>query len=138
VVLDPDQQVQEAVRLLFQTFARTGTARATIKHFRTQGLLFPTRIVAGPQQGQGAWGPLSLGRAARALPNPWYAGAYVYGRGRWRTYPDGRERHERLPREHWHVLIRDAHPGYISWPEYERIEEQLRATAKTLGFERMG
>jgi DNA invertase Pin-like site-specific DNA recombinase len=138
VVLDPDQQVQEAVGLLFQTFARTGTARATIKHFRTQGLLFPTRVVAGPQRGQVAWGPLSLGRAARALHNPWYAGAYVYGRGRWRTYPDGRERHDRLPREHWHVLIRDAHPGYISWPEYERIEEQLRATAKTLGFERTG
>jgi DNA invertase Pin-like site-specific DNA recombinase len=52
VVLDPDQQVQEAVRLLFQTFARTGAVRATIKHFRTQGVLFPTRIAAGPQPGQ--------------------------------------------------------------------------------------
>lgn len=41
-------------------------------------------------------------------------------------------------REHWHVLIHNAHPGYISWPEYERIEEQLCATAKTLGFERTG
>ena len=30
VVLDPDKQVQETVRLLFQTFARTGTLRGTI------------------------------------------------------------------------------------------------------------
>jgi DNA invertase Pin-like site-specific DNA recombinase len=138
VVLDPDQQVQETVRLLFQTFARTGALHATIKYFRTQGLLFPTRVAAGPQKGQLAWVPLSLGRAASVLHNPWYTGAYAYGRGRWRKQPDGRERHERLPREHWHVLIRDAHPAYISWQEYESIEQQLRASAKRLGFERNG
>jgi DNA invertase Pin-like site-specific DNA recombinase len=55
VVLDPDQQVQETVRRLFQTFARTGALHATIKDFRTQGLLFPTRMAAGPQKGQVAW-----------------------------------------------------------------------------------
>jgi DNA invertase Pin-like site-specific DNA recombinase len=42
VVLDPDKQVQESVRLLFDTFSRTGAAHATLKYFRTQGLLFPT------------------------------------------------------------------------------------------------
>ena len=47
VVLDPDQQVQESVRLLFQTFRRTGAAHATVKYFRQQGLLFPTRVAAG-------------------------------------------------------------------------------------------
>jgi len=34
------------------------------------------------------------------------------------------------------VLIRDAHPSYISWQEYERYEQQLRESAKALGFER--
>jgi DNA invertase Pin-like site-specific DNA recombinase len=138
VVLDPDQQIQEAVRLLFRTFTRTGALHATIKYFRTQGLLFPTRIAGGPQTGQVTWGPLALSRASSVLHNPWYAGAYAYGRGRWRKQPDGRERHERLPREQWHVLIRDAHPAYISWQEYEAIEQQLRVSAKTLGFERHG
>jgi hypothetical protein len=42
VVLDPESQVQESVRLLFQTFSRTGAAAATVKHFRKEGLLFPT------------------------------------------------------------------------------------------------
>ena len=88
------------------------------------------------RKGELAWGPLSLGRAAHALHNPWYAGAYVFGRGRWRKQPDGRVRHERLPQEEWHALIRDAHPGYISWQEYERIEQRLLAAAKALGFER--
>jgi hypothetical protein len=99
-------------------------------------LLFPTRVAAGAQKGQLAWGPLSLSRASNALHNPWYAGAYTYGRGRFRKQPDGRERHERLPQDQWHVLIRDAHPAYISWQEYERIEQQLRASTTAIGFDR--
>ncbi len=42
VVLDPDTQVQDSVRLLFQTFLRTGAAHATVKYFREQRLLFPS------------------------------------------------------------------------------------------------
>jgi DNA invertase Pin-like site-specific DNA recombinase len=137
VVLDPDQQVQETVRLLFATFARTGGARATVKHFRIHGLLFPTGVVAGPHKGELAWVPLSLSRAANALHNPWYAGAYAFGRGRWRTQPDGRTRRVRLPRNEWLVLLRDAHPGYVSWAEYESIERRLAAAAKGLGTEHL-
>ena len=136
VMLDPDKQVQETVRLLFQTFTRTGTLRATIQYFRQQHLVFPTRVAAGPHKGELVWTPLSLGRACTAMHNPWYAGAYAFGRGRWRTQADGRQRHERLPREQWHVLICDAHPAYISWQEYERNEQRLRESAKALGFER--
>jgi DNA invertase Pin-like site-specific DNA recombinase len=138
VVLDPDKQVQESVRLLFATFSRTGAAHATIKHFREQGLLFPTRLAAGAHPGELAWGPLSLGRVSSCLHNPWYAGAYAFGRGRFRKQPDGRIRHERLPQAEWLVLIRDAHPAYISWQEYERIEQRLQASAKAVGYERAG
>jgi len=110
VVLDPDTQVQETVRLLFQTFARTGTLRATVQYFRQQHLLFPKRLDCGPHMSELIWTPLSLGRASSAMHNPWYAGAYAFGRGRWRKRPDGRQRHQRLPRAQWQVLIRDAHP----------------------------
>jgi len=34
------------------------------------------------------------------------------------------------------VLLKDAHPGYISWGEYERIEHRLQESAKAIGFER--
>ena len=136
VVLDPDRQVQETVRLLFQTFARTGTLNSTVKHFRRQGLLFPKRPSAGPHKGQLVWAPLSLGRACSVMHNPFYAGAYAFGRGRFRKQPDGRYRHEHLPQDQWLVLIRDAHPGYISWQEYESNLQRLRASAKALGFER--
>ena len=138
VVLDPDKQVQHSVRLLFQTFATTGAAHATVVYFRRQGLLFPTRMASGPRKGEITWGPLSLSRVADALHNPWYAGAYVFGRARWRKHPDGRTRYERLPRSEWAVLIRDAHPGYISWEEHERIDQRLKESAKALGWARHG
>ena len=99
VALDPDTQVQESVRLLFQTFVRTGAAHATVKYFRAQRLLFPIRLAAGSRKGELAWAPLGLGRAVHLLHNPWYAGAYAFGRHRWRKQPDGRVRRERVPRE---------------------------------------
>ena len=136
VVLDPDKQVQESVRLLFSTFSRTGAAHATVKYFRNQGLLFPTRVAIGARKGEVTWGPLCLGRTCSALHNPWYAGAYAFGRARWRKQPDGKTRRERLPQSEWQVLIRDAHPGYISWEEHEHIEQQLQAAAQAIGFER--
>ena len=138
VVLDPDKQVQESVRLLFATFARTGAAHATLKYFRQEKLLFPTRLGVGASKGELAWTPLSLARTASILHNPWYAGAYAFGRNRWRKSPDGgrRSRRERLPRAEWLALLRDAHPAYISWEEYERIDQRLQASAKSLGWER--
>jgi DNA invertase Pin-like site-specific DNA recombinase len=49
VVLDPDQQVQNSLRHLFATFARTGSAWATVQAFRQEGLKFPRRGQAGGQ-----------------------------------------------------------------------------------------
>jgi DNA invertase Pin-like site-specific DNA recombinase len=43
VNLDPDQQIQGAIRTFFETFRRTGSATATVKAFREQQLLFPRR-----------------------------------------------------------------------------------------------
>ncbi len=135
-VLDPDKQVQESVRLLFETFERTGALSATVRHFRQQSLLFPTRVLAGPRKGELCWVPLSLSRASNAMHNPWYAGAYAYGRNRCRKQPDGTMRCERLPKAQWHALIKDAHPGYVTWEEHERIEQRLQESSKALGWER--
>ncbi len=131
VVIDPDKQVQESVQLLFRTFAQTGSASATVKHFRKEGLLFPTRISRGAHKGEITWGPLSVTRTASALHNPWYAGAYVYGRSRHRKQPGGGIRQELLPKNEWIALIPDNHSGYISWEEHERIERRLKGNDQT-------
>ena len=136
VILDPDQQVQQAVRLLFQTFLRTGTARRVVRHFRDEKLLFPRRMHYGPHQGEVTWRPLHLRQTASVLHNPRYAGAYAFGRHRWKTLPDGRERRLLLPRDEWVALLKDAHPGYISWEKHEWIQHRLRESAQAWGADR--
>lgn len=52
VVLDPDAGVQRAVGHLFDTFARTGSARAVVQAFNRDGLLFPARVRSGERKGE--------------------------------------------------------------------------------------
>ncbi|MEP6698082.1 MAG: recombinase family protein [Pseudonocardiales bacterium] len=136
VVLDPDLQVQAAVHTFFETFRRTGSATSTVRSFRELGLLFPRRLNYGPHQGELAWGPLLHHRALRALKNPRYAGAFVYGRSQARRTPHGTELRTQLPREQWHTLIRDAHPSYITWAEYEENLRHLHENAQACGADR--
>jgi DNA invertase Pin-like site-specific DNA recombinase len=134
VILDPDSQVQGAVRLFFETFRRVGSATATVKAFREQQLRFPRRITHGPRKGEVIWGELAHHRALWLLHHPRYAGAFCYGRSRQRKH--GELRYKRLPREEWIALVRDAHPGYITWDEFEGNLERLRQNAAAHGEER--
>ena len=113
VVLDPDQGVQRALRHLFETFEHAGSARAVVKAFNDEGLLFPARIRTGQRKGELCWMPLRHWRVRRTLRNPRYAGAFAYGRKRARRRADGKIIVHERPREEW-TLIRDAHPGYIT------------------------
>ncbi len=136
VVLDPDQGVRDAVAHLFATFARTGTATATVKVFAAEELLFPSRIQKGPNKGTLGWFPLRHHRVLAVLHNPRYAGAFAYGRRRQRRGPDGRTRHSLQPREAWTALIPDAHAGYITWATYEENLARLAECAQAHGAQR--
>jgi DNA invertase Pin-like site-specific DNA recombinase len=136
VVLDPDAGVQHALRHLFETFARTDSARAVVKAFNDQGLSFPARVRSGERKGELAWMPLRHWRVLRTLHNPRYAGAFVYGRQRARKGPDGKTTVTALPREQWTALIPDAHPGYLSFEQYEANLRTLAANAQAHGTER--
>jgi DNA invertase Pin-like site-specific DNA recombinase len=67
VVLDPDTGVQHALRHLFETFARTGSARAVVQAFNRDGLLFPVRVRTGQRKGELAWMPLAHWRVLSTL-----------------------------------------------------------------------
>jgi DNA invertase Pin-like site-specific DNA recombinase len=130
VRLDPDVRVQESLRQFFRTFRRTGSATATVKAFRAEGLSFPHRIYRGQQAGELSWSELDHSRALWLLHHPRYTGAFCFGRTRVRKQPDGSCKHQRLPAEEWIALIRDAHPGYITWDEYEQNLQILRDNAQ--------
>jgi DNA invertase Pin-like site-specific DNA recombinase len=134
-ILDPDRQIQESLRLFFDTFQRTGSAMATIKVFHQQGLLFPRRLKKGPHKGDLLWAELTHSRALQVLHNPRYAGAFVYGRTHTRKKPDGRESFRKRSREQW-ILLPGAHAGYISWEQYEENQRRLQENAQALGSDR--
>jgi DNA invertase Pin-like site-specific DNA recombinase len=136
VVLDPDAQVQHALRLLFATFQRTSSAWATVKYFRAQGLLFPRRVRTGPHAGTIHWMALGHNAVLKALRNPRYAGAFCYGRTHTTKHPDGSLHIQTLPQDQWLFLVQGAHIGYLSWEEYEANRQQLRANAQASGHER--
>lgn len=121
-VLDPDQQVQGAVRMVFEAFRQSGSAYGVMAHFRTHGLEFPKRAYGGIWAGRLVWGMLNHGRVVSILKNPSYAGVYAYGRYRSvkQITQDGEIRSaiRKAPLGSWPVFIEEHHQGYISWQEY--------------------
>ena len=136
VVLDPDRQVQQSIRHLFETFERTASAMATVKYFRKQGLRFPRRPRHGPHKGELLWEELRHWRVLQVLHNPRYAGAFCFGRTHTRKRPDGAVEVKVLPREEWTVLLVDAHPGYISWEQFDVNQRRLHDNAQAHGAQR--
>ena len=106
-----------------------------VKAFRQKGLLFPRRLRKGPNKGDLVWAELPHSRALHILHNPRYTGAFVYGRSRTRNNPNGGTSYTKLPREQW-MLLKDAHPGYISWEQYEENLRRLRENAQAVGADR--
>ena len=126
VVLDPDIQIQNAVRAFFETFKRAGSAYMTVREFLEKGLMFPRRLRSGPRDGEVIWAPLAHSTARNVLHNPRYAGAFFYGRTKSSKTIDGKTAYRLLPREEWAVFIPDAHPGYITWEQYEANVARLK------------
>ncbi len=135
VVVDPDAEVQAAIRDLFAAFAACGSAYGVVAAFA--GRRFPLRAYGGVWAGQLRWGRLSHARVLSVLQNPCYGGAYVHGRytSTRRVDPDGTV-HTGLvqrPRAEWPVLIRDHPEGYIGWSDYLANEARLAANRTNTG-----
>jgi DNA invertase Pin-like site-specific DNA recombinase len=131
IVLDPDEQVQQAVRLVFDLFDHSTSALAVVKHFVDHHLQFPTRFWGGSRHGQVIWRPLSHARVLGILHNPEYAGAYVYGRTKTRLLclpgeePRVKGRTRQVRPEDWPFLIPGHHPGYVTWDQFQRNQRRL-------------
>jgi hypothetical protein len=145
VRFDPDEEVQQAVQLLFDLFEELGTANAVVKHFKDHGLLFPTRQWGGIDHGQLTWNTLSTGRVLAVLHNPAYAGAYAFGRrqSQVQVLPDQNQRLVKQTRrlnnpEKWTFLLLENHPGYITWAQFLRNEQRLDDNRTSRAEDRRG
>ena len=129
---DPDLRIQEVVRLIFARFRQLGSARQAFLSMLGEQVHFP-RPSDGKKLVAFEWTPIRYRNVISVLKNPFYAGAYAYGKGEKRTeIVDGRARKSyghRKPFEQWEVLLRDHHDGYIDWAEFERNQKQLAVNA---------
>jgi hypothetical protein len=121
--------VQQSIRQVFAAYRRSGSVMGVVHEFRNQQWKFPVRKRKGPRPGDLQWGELTRNRVNSVLRNPRYAGAYAYGQNRNRKKVDGGRIQQRLPREQWYQLQDHAHPGYLSWEEYEENVKRLRENA---------
>jgi len=122
-VFDHDEEVRHAIELVFKRFRLSASIQAVVAYFMDRGLRLPARI-----NNALVWSAPARNRVRNILANPAYAGVYAYGRKRTEiTLLDGaRRRHLRaLSRTEWPVMIKDAHPAYISLEEYLKNEKRL-------------
>jgi len=136
LILDPDSEIQAAMRLVFETFERTGSAMQTARLFREEGLRFPRRTRKGVNKGDLHWVAPAHSRILQVLHNPRYGGAFVYGQVRCRRLPDGKLSTTKVPRSQWQFVIPDVHVGYISWQQFEANQKRLADNALGFGGER--
>ena len=127
VVLHSDQRVCEAIRLVFLKFRERWTIRQTFMWFRDHDMELP----ANPILGTGlVWKVPTQALVRDILLNPFYAGAYVWGRRPVETIlVDGQlKKRQRAFRraEDCRVFIRDHHEGYIDWSTYEENRQITR------------
>jgi DNA invertase Pin-like site-specific DNA recombinase len=129
VTLNPDEEVQARLALVFTTFRAWHSAHAVMRHLRANGLPVPVRSSRGPAPQDVIWREATSARVLSILHNPAYAGAYVYGR---RHQAPGQTRagsrrpgRTAVPIAEWAVCRQAAHAGYISWEEFMANQRHL-------------
>jgi DNA invertase Pin-like site-specific DNA recombinase len=80
--LDPDEQVQTVVRLIFAKFAELGTLHGVLRWLVDHDVWLGMRLRAGPDKGELVWRRPNRMTLQNILHSPIYAGIYAYGRRR--------------------------------------------------------
>jgi DNA invertase Pin-like site-specific DNA recombinase len=143
--LDPDEQVQSVVRLLFEQCERQGTVCGLLRYLVQHNILIPVRPHQRALRGQLQWRRPNRVTLQTLLHHPIYAGYYRFGHRAVdpRKKVAGRRqsgRTFRAPKDCL-VLLPDHCPASIKadqfWANQERLQ-QNRARFDTLGAARQG
>lgn len=124
VLKHPNQEVQDRINLIFETFLKLKASSQVVRIFNQQQLLIPRQ----DRFGDISWRQPSIAAILSMLKNPAYAGAFAYGRSR--TVRDGpspqQTKQKQLPLAEWRILVHDKYPAYITWQTYKAIQAQLQ------------
>jgi DNA invertase Pin-like site-specific DNA recombinase len=145
VVMEPDEQARDVVKLVFEQFDALGTIYGLFRYLLRNGIRLGMRVQDGPRRGELIWRRPTLPTLTQMLHNPIYAGAYAYGRRPCdpRRTASGAMKTEqrRVPMSEWKVLRRDRLPAYITWERYMANQERIhqnRSLPDTAGTPREG
>jgi DNA invertase Pin-like site-specific DNA recombinase len=136
VAFDPDESVQERLRLVFWKFLELGTVRQVLHYLVQHDLKLPRRQISGVYAGDVLWKAPTRHALESILNNPAYAGVFAYGRritDPTRQVP-GRKATGRIrqPAGQWLALVPDVYPAYITWDQYQRIQAQLQENGQKM------
>jgi len=129
LAIDPDEQVQAVVRLIFEQFEQRGTINAVLQYLVRQDLRLPIRIHSGSDRGQLQWRRPNRQTLRNLLHHPIYGGAYTWGRRPVdpRCKIPGRPGTGRKVAsvKQCMVMLKDHCPAYITWDQYQANQRQL-------------
>ena len=129
--IDPVEQIQATVRLIFDQFDREATLHGLLRYLVHHRIRIPVRSNQGPDRGELEWRRPNRATLSHLLHHPSYAGAYRFGHRPVdpRRKQPGRPTTGKLIRrpEECLVLIRDRLPAYITWDRFRANQERLEA-----------
>ena len=131
IQMDPDEQVQQVIRLIFRKFEELSTLHALLHYLVEHQVQLGVRERTRAGGGLLTWRRPNRMTLQNLLHNPMYAGVYAYGRRQVdpRKKLAGRSSTGRvtLPPDQWHVLLKDHVPAYISWDQYQEHVTRMAA-----------
>jgi len=132
IAMTPDRRVQEAIRGLFELFARLGTLRQALLWYHQNNVLFPVRRDGGEGE-RIEWQMPNYQLLLRLIKNPVFAGTFAHGRTCSRSrIVDGRASKSgghKVAMDKWNVLIKDHHAAYITWERYMDNQRILKGNS---------
>lgn len=144
-VIDPDEQAQAVLRMIFAQFSRRGSVNGLLRWLVQNDVKLPIRPHYGVNRGELQWRRPNRVTLLNLLHHPIYAGAYRWGHREIdpRKKIPGKPMTGRTFNAHdrCRVLIRDRFPAYIGWEEFEQNQQKLRensALGKLLAAPRHG
>jgi DNA invertase Pin-like site-specific DNA recombinase len=145
LALDPDEQAQQVVRLVFDQFDRQGTLHGLLRHLVHHGIRLPVRPHCGPNRGKLEWRRPNRETLQNLLHHPVYAGYYRHGHRALdprRKVPGRRGTGRTINKpEDCAVLLEGRCPAYIAperfWANQQRLADN-RARSDAAGAVRQG
>ncbi len=132
-----DEEVRSAIARVFEKFRQVGSIYRTALALEEEGMRLPRRTDYFGRR-PARWESPSNQAVSMMLRTPFYAGAYAWGRARVQTTVSEagkieKHRHRRGDPSVWPTLLREHHPGFITWAEFEENRQRLLANRRGFG-----